>query len=353
MASILFLIFCQLVLSYYLVKFKHSFNFFEYRGLQKSHEGFTPRVGGMIIIIFSYAYVFFADQNSILFTYEVLIGTVLIFLFGLKEDLFGNVSPITRFLILIISSFIFIFNSESFPELNINVMEEFYDFKLFKIIFYVLALTALANGTNMIDGMNGLGGFSILSMIISIIVLSYIHDSLELVLTCLLIILATSIFLIFNFPKGFMFMGDTGAYWLGWITGIIILKFFSANPQISLWTVVLITSYPMTEVIFSFIRKYLSGYSPFDADHKHIHIKLFFAMGGSEGDENKKKLYNALVTICLMPLWFIPLTFVTLIDQFPFLLFIALIIQIFIYMAFYFILPDPDKKKYLTIFKKY
>ena len=353
MVSIVFLIFCQLLLTYYLVKFKHSFNFFEYRGLQKSHEGFTPRVGGIIIIIFSYAYIFFMEENSIIFNYEVLIGTILIFLFGLKEDLFGNVKPITRFFILIISSFIFIFTSESFPELNINVMEEFYDFKLFKIIFYVLALTALANGANMIDGMNGLGGFSIISMIVSIIILSYIHNSSELIITCIFILLATSIFLIFNFPKGLIFMGDTGAYWLGWITGIIILKFFSANPQISLWTVVLITSYPMMEVIFSFIRKYLSGYSPFDADHRHIHIKLFFAIGGSENDENKKKLYNSLVTICLMPLWFIPLTFVAWIDQFPYLLFVAIVIQIVIYFSYYLILPNPDKKKYLAIFKKY
>ena len=277
-------------------------------------------------------------------------GSVIILIVGLKEDILGNVSPITRLITILVASLIFISNLDSYPILNFNLFNDVYEYKLFKIIFYVLAISALANGVNMIDGMNGLASFSVISMLSSIVLLSFIFEEYELIKTSIYIILAIIGFMVFNFPKGLIFMGDTGAYWLGWVTGLLIIKLFSINGNISTWCVVLITSYPIIEVLFSAIRKIINGYSPFEADHKHIHIKLFFAISKNKDNSN---LLNGLVTICLMPLWFIPLSLVAWIDKFPILVLFSILLQISIYLIYYFILPDPDKKEYLKLFNKY
>lgn len=350
MITLIFVFFIQFIVTYYVIKFKDIFEINKYTGLQKSHEGFTPRLGGVIIVIFSYIYEIAFNQNSILFNLDILIGSLILLLIGLKEDLLGNVKPITRFIAIIIATFLFIYNLENFPTLNINLFNEFYEFKLFKIIFYVLAISTLTNGTNMIDGMNGLAGFTALSMFSSIILISFLYNEFELVRTCLVIIISIIGFMIFNFPKGLIFMGDTGAYWLGWITGILLIKLFALNDQINTWCLILVVSYPIIEVIFSSLRKIFSGYSPFQADHKHIHIKLFFALSKNKENAN---LINGLVSICLMPLWILPLGMVAWIDRLPILIFVAVFIQLMIYLLYYFILPTPNKKEYLQLFNKY
>lgn len=340
----------QFILLYLLVIKSESFNFYEYDGIQKSHEGFIPRIGGVAIIFFSYLFSYFLFNSSYIFEYEILFGSFIILFIGTKEDLFGNVKASHRFFIILCCSLFVILGLENFPQLNVPIFEEFLKFRIIEIIFFVFALSALTNGINIIDGVNGLAGFSVISMFLGLIILGLIYNDSQIILMSLGIIVPISIFLIFNFPLGKIFLGDAGAYWLGWILGIFIIKFFAENSNISTWCAVLIVSYPILEVIFSFVRKFLVNRSPFEADHKHIHVKLFFAM---KSDKDNQKYISSLVSICLMPLWLIPISLLAWVEKYPVLVFLSILMQIILYLLYFFILPTPDKKLLYKLKQKY
>lgn len=348
--SYLILIITQFII-YYLIHIKSElFNFYNYDGIQKSHEGFVPRIGGLVILVYSYLFVLINKFETYLLDWQVILGSLMIALVGTKEDLFGNVKPLYRFLIILFCSFLFILSLDSFPVVSVPVFEEFLNFRLIEIIFYVFALSALTNGINIIDGANGLAGLSLIAMFLGLIILGMIYSNYEIVIMCLSIIIPICVFLIFNFPFGKIFLGDAGAYWLGWILGVFIIKFFAKHPEISSWCAVVIVSYPIMEVLFSFIRKFLDNRSPFDADHKHIHIKLFFSINSSK--ENKH-LISSLVTICLMPLWFVPICLLAWIDKFSYLVLLIITMQLILYFLYYFILPTPDRKVLAALVPKF
>jgi len=348
--SYIIIILTQFII-YYLIHIKSElFNFYDYVGIQKSHEGFVPRIGGLIIMIYSYVFVFFNKVDSYLLDWPVFVGSILIILIGTKEDLFGNVRPLYRFLIILICSTIFIISLEKFPTISIPIFEEFLSIRIIEVAFYVIAISALTNGINIIDGANGLAGLSLVAMFFGLIILGSIYKDYKIIVMCLFIIIPICIFLIFNFPLGKIFLGDAGAYWLGWILGVFIIKFFAEHPEISTWCAVIIVSYPIMEVIFSFIRKFLDNRSPFDADHKHIHIKLFFSINSN--NENKNFI-SSLVTICLMPLWFVPISLLAWIDKFSYLVLLCISMQLILYFLYFFILPTPDRKVLASLIPKF
>lgn len=332
-----------------IIHFKKYIKFYDYKNIQKAHSGFVPRLGGFSIILSTYLSIYIFFEESFLLKQSILFSTFLILIVCTKEDLFGNVKASIRFITIFISSFLVIYNLDSLPRHQIPVFEFIFEFRLLEIIFYSLALTAIANGINMIDGTNGLAALTTLSMILSMIIVSISNEEYLIIENLLVIASVTLTFLFFNFLFGSIFLGDTGAYWLGWINGILLIYFFSANEHITTWSAILISSYPIIEVSFSMIRKILKNKSPFKADHNHIHTKLYFLL--KKNNENQKS-FNSLTTICLMPLWFIPVSVVAWVDKVPVLVLFALLIQFIIYLMYYFILPSPPKNK-VDIYNKY
>lgn len=332
-----------------IIHFKTYLKFYNYTDIQKAHSGFIPRLGGFSIIISTYISIYIFLKDSILLEKSILIGSLLILVICTKEDLLGNVKARIRFIAIFIASFIVIYNFGNLPQHQIPIFEFIFEIKLLEILFYSLALTAIANGVNLIDGTNGLAAFTTLSMILSMIIISISNEEYLIIKNLLVLATVTLTFLFFNFLFGSIFLGDTGAYWLGWINGILLIYFFAANEHITTWSVILISSYPIIEVSFSMIRKILRNKSPFAADHNHIHTKLFFLL--NKNNENNKS-FNSLSTICLMPLWFIPVSVVAWVDKVPILVLFAVIIQIGIYLTYYFVLPAPPKNK-VKFYNKY
>lgn len=336
----LFLFLLQCLVYYFVTVYKHKFIFYNYTDIQKSHKGFTPRVGGIIIIVMSYLYLIFLDSDTVLLETNIIIGSLLIFLIGLKEDLFGNTKPILRLVVILFSSFLAIISFDSYPEINIPYFQELFNYRFFVIFFYTIGLSAFANAINLIDGVNGLATLTIKSVIIGLIILGFIGNELKYTNTLIILIMVNTSFLIFNFPFGKIFLGDTGAYWLGWITGILLLKIFSNTNDLQTWSALLLISYPIIELIFSIIRKFLKDFSPFKADANHLHTKLYFLLTKQENNV----LLNSLVTLCLMPLWFLPICLVPWIEKIPNLAFFAILFQIILYGSYYLIIPNINKK---------
>ena len=271
----------------------------QYNTVQKIHEGYVPPIGGLVIFIsfylgiFSFSGSFFNNQSYI------FMCSTLILLIGVMEDFSGKIKPIIRLLTIFISSLIFVFYQERLPKIEVPILESILsDIPFAEEVFFAIGLTMVANGMNMIDGVNGLAGMSALSIILAISSILAFYGGLQLYISELFfLMIPLTIFLLFNFPFGKIFLGDAGAYWIGWILGVWIIEIFAKFP-INTWGALLILFYPLYEVIFSFIRKVLCGKSPFLPDVNHLHIKLYFFLKG----KNERSIkFNSFVTVCLMP----------------------------------------------------
>ena len=317
----------------------------EYIAIQKIHDDYVPPFGGLIIFISFYFYLFvFYKQESFFSNFHILIPSLLIIAVSSLEDLFNNVKPLVRFIVIFISSLIYCTLSEALPSIEIWKLGEILkNYSLLNILFFSLCLTALTNGMNMVDGMNGLACITsvcILTTLIALLVLfNYNNIDLKVFIVFLGILL---IFLFFNFPFGKIFLGDAGAYWLGWILGAIVIEIFATTPELNTWMAPLILFYPTIEVFFSTFRKLISRKNPLLPDLDHLHLKLYFLL---KGPVIRKPQFNSFTTLCLMPFWICPILTVVWVQKNTDFALYFLILFTILYISFYFLIPRVENNK--------
>jgi UDP-GlcNAc:undecaprenyl-phosphate GlcNAc-1-phosphate transferase len=314
-----------------------------YKATQKIHLAETPRLGGLIILIVLTLYTSLHADDKIAFILKpCLISMIPLSIMALKEDLFHNVKPILRLIGLLMSGalFITIFNGP-YPHFEEIFFETWLKNYLVILIFYALALSGLANGSNLTDGVNGLCSLIFLSILGSLLFLAYqvTDDTLAMLFLIIMVLIAT--FLIFNYPWGKIFLGDLGAYAIAFLTGMLTIIFFGRHPEISPWFPVLILIYPMTEVVFSMLRRFYGRQSVLAADTKHLHIKIFYFL---RKVPQYKRYANPSVTPLLTFLWIYPLIVTPWAFKKPPLILFFILFFWLAYGALYFAIPNQDKK---------
>ena len=317
---------------------KNINNSLQIKSIQNIHYGHISRLGGLILLI-SYiillTYITFKYDNS--FLLNILLFGLPFIIIILIEDFFQNISPVIRFVFLLLSSLIFcIYGIKSLPIIEIPFVDLFINHPIISVIFYTLCITAFINGVNFVDGTNGLAALTILSCQLCLLFLALIlsdFDNAKIIVYSLSILTA---FIFLNYPFGKIFLGDLGAYFIGWITAIMTIKIMVDNPEIPNWGAVTILSYPIIEVLFSFFRKILNKKNPFYPDREHLHLKLFFILES----KIKNNLYaNSLVAPFLALIWLTPLVILPWVYENKFLVIISVVVQIIIYYFFYILIP--------------
>jgi UDP-N-acetylmuramyl pentapeptide phosphotransferase/UDP-N-acetylglucosamine-1-phosphate transferase len=144
------------------------------------------------------------------------------------------------------------------------------------ILLTCFAVAGVANAYNIIDGYNGLVG------VVSIIVLlglGYIANKVgdsQIQNVSLAMVGAISGFLVLNFPRGLIFLGDGGAYLIGFVIAELSILLVVRNPAVSVWCPLLLSFYPIFETIFSIYRKKIvRGFSPAVPDGLHLHMLIY------------------------------------------------------------------------------
>jgi len=95
-------------------------------------------------------------------------------------------------------------------------------------------------------------------------------------------------FLIWNYPRGLIFLGDGGAYFIGYMIGALSVTMLARHPNVSAWFPLLLCIYPVFETLFSIYRKkFVRGTSPGAPDGVHLHMLVYkrlvrWAVGSSE-----------------------------------------------------------------------
>ena len=312
-----FLFLSLLLLSYFWQKAFNFFRFKSYEGKQRVHLNEIPRLGGFLIFTFLIL-IFLKDFERSSLLYDLLISCVPILIVGIKEDIFHNTSNHARLIGMTLSIILFFtIHPMIFPKIDFPVFGEIISNYYVSFPFFLFASLVIINGTNLIDGMNGLMVFSTLSQLVALLFLTGLTADYEISKVVVMLIIPILMFLFFNFPLGKIFIGDFGAYFIGFIISMIVIILFGRNPQLLSWNAVLILFYPSIELLFSFIRKiFFDKIGSQTADNKHLHTLLFY---------NYKKRFlsvsiaNNLTTLSLVIFWAAPLLIFVGADDFFFI----------------------------------
>ena len=207
-------------------------------GPQKFHKFPVPRIGGISIAIGIAASILFRLQSNSGSIIEVtlLVCAMLAFAIGLAEDLTKKIGIKTRLTFIATAAGIAAFYlGAQIGRLDIPGIDHLLTLPGIAIIFSIFAITGLANAYNIIDGFNGLASMVGFLTLIGLTYISYeVGDPLMMYL-CLVMAVSILGFFFWNFPRGLIFLGDGGAYLIGFWIGTTTIMLVSRHPNISPW----------------------------------------------------------------------------------------------------------------------
>jgi UDP-N-acetylmuramyl pentapeptide phosphotransferase/UDP-N-acetylglucosamine-1-phosphate transferase len=245
-------------------------------GAQKFHTKPVPRVGGVpIFTALAVATLMMWWQGTI----ELRNGAAILlcaapaFAVGLIEDFTKKVQPASRMIAVCLSALLsWAILDVQISRVDIPWIDAALKFAFPAMLLTVFAVAGIANAINIIDGFHGLA----LMMFIAIGFVAHLTDD-ALVLT-LAFASAGALLGVFawNYPKGRIFLGDGGAYLVGFMLAQCGILLFHRNPEVSPWFAVLVLGYPTVETLFSAYRKkLLRKISPMHPDRAHLHMLVF------------------------------------------------------------------------------
>mgnify|MGYP001161475385 CR=1 FL=1 len=265
---------------------------------QAFHEKPISRIGGVgcFVSLMIFIWIYYLLYNEILYEY-IFIGLSL-FLIGYLDDLKFKLSPNLRLIFMIIFLLFFInYFSVEVQNLDIFFLKFWLENKILSNIFVLICFLFVVNGANLIDGFNGLLCINliIVNSVLLFLNLNGNHLEFAFFLTGQIIILVA--FLLFNFPKAKIFLGDSGSYLLGSIVALNVIFTNNLNPQISSFFFCILLFYLFFEVFFSFIRKIYQKKSPVQPDDIHLHMLSFKKIDNGLESEKANYLNSTLINL--------------------------------------------------------
>jgi UDP-GlcNAc:undecaprenyl-phosphate GlcNAc-1-phosphate transferase len=167
-----------------------------------------------------------------------------------------------------------VLDSLNFP---VHVGDWAFTFTVFADLVTVIWVVTMVNAFNWIDGVPGMANASAAVSSFILLLLSlrpdfhYVDQTLSITLSAIILGLSLG-FLIFDFPKPKMLMGDTGSMLLGFLLAVTALI---SGGKIA--TTILVLGFPILDFLFTILRRLFKGQSPFRGDLFHFHHRLLKA----------------------------------------------------------------------------
>lgn len=249
-------------------------------GVQKVHAQAVPRVGGVSIflsVLVCGAVTMWRVPMLGQWIMLLLICSTAAFYGGIVEDFTQRVSPLRRLLLTMLAAVLGFYLLDA----RIERIDWINSVWLLKHVWIALPLTVLAvagiaHAVNIIDGFNGLASMVAICMLLSLGYVALQVNDMFVLVAALIVAGACAGFLVWNYPVGLIFLGDGGAYFIGFMLAELTVLLVMRNPQVSTWYAALLLIYPTFETLFSVYRRlFLRGKSPGMPDGIHLHSLIF------------------------------------------------------------------------------
>lgn len=250
------------------------------RDNRRVHKVPTPRLGGLAIFIgFMAGLLYLVDIDSKMF--GVLIGAAIIITLGFFDD----IKPLPakfKFAVQVAAAMIAIHSGVIIPRvsnpLHFIIGGEYIKFGIWAYPLTLVWIVGVTNAINLVDGLDGLAaGISAISattlFVAAISTQQYATAPLAALLAA-----STLGFLPYNFNPAKIFMGDTGALFLGYMLSVIsVMGVLKGAAALSILVPIFAIGLPIYDTLFAMVRRTLSGKSMMEADKGHLHHKLLDA----------------------------------------------------------------------------
>ena len=256
----------------------------DFSGPQKFHRHAVPRIGGLGIVaglVAAAAFLWFTDVAAARMVALLLICGLPAFAAGLIEDLTKTVSPRQRLLAVAASAVLAVWLMDAVvTRTGIPGLDSVMSWPIAAAALTVFGVVGFANSVNIIDGFNGLASMCVVIMLGALCYVAFQSDDRLVATLALASIGAVLGFFIWNFPAGLIFLGDGGAYFLGFLVAEVSILLLVRNPgEVSPLFPLLVCIYPVIETLFSiYRRRYLRALPPTMPDGIHLHSLVYRRM---------------------------------------------------------------------------
>ena len=207
----------------------------------------------------------------------LLLAAMPVFVAGVVDDFTQNVRPAIRLAAAFVSAALGGFLLSTWVvRLDVPLVDAAFAVPAVAIVFSLVLVAGLINAFNIIDGFNGLAGGVASLILLGIAYVAFKAGDLLVLTASLTAIGAIAGFMLFNFPRGLIYLGDGGAYLIGFWIGELLILLVTRNPKVSAWFPVLLCSYPVCEMLFSIYRRaYVRRSHPDMPDMAHLHHLIY------------------------------------------------------------------------------
>lgn len=241
---------------------------------RKVHSRIMPRLGGLAIYVaFIAAYFVISPALDSLQTdvvFGLIVGGSIIVLVGALDDRF-DLSPKIKLLgqiiaagVVVNSGVVIDFISVPFGDLSISLTW----LAIPLTIFWIVGVT---NAINLIDGLDGLSAGVSAIAISTMLVLALMMGNITVVLLSVILLGSIVGFLFYNFHPAKIFMGDSGALFLGFSLATLSILGFKQATVVSLLIPIMILGVPLSDTFFAIMRRWVNHLPISAADKSHLH----------------------------------------------------------------------------------
>lgn len=316
-------------------------------GPQKFHTSPVPRVGGVGVFAGLWAAAgsaWLAGWADAAMALLLLVSAVPAFAAGLAEDLTKKVTPRVRLLACALSAGLAAVSLGALIDrADVVWLDQLVEWAPWiTVVLTLVGVAGVANSVNIIDGFNGLASMCVMLILLALAFVAWqVGDTfvLRLTLACVAAVLG---FFVLNYPAGLVFLGDGGAYLLGFLMAELAVLLVHRNAEVSPMFGLMVCIYPIFETLFSMVRRKLRRgrrRSTWEPDGIHLHSLLFrrvvrWAVGGAPNAKslNRRNSMTSPYLWALCGLSILPA--VTFYDDTPVLL-VCLFVFAFTYVGLY------------------
>ncbi len=243
---------------------------------RRMHDHPIPRLGGLAIFAgFIVSVLLFAQVDRPL--RGILLGACLIVAVGVVDDSHPLGAGV-KFILQIVAALIAVWHGVIIQTIANPIPfsgKPYWDFGVMAIPITVIWIVAVTNSVNLIDGLDGLAdGVSTIGAV-TMLIIALMMGNLEMAVICAALVGACLGFIPYNRNPAKIFMGDTGATFLGYILATVsVTGLFKLYAVISFIVPFIILGFPIFDTASAFTRRILKGQNPMKADRSHTHHKL-------------------------------------------------------------------------------
>src|SRR5699024_9837832 len=236
---------------------------------RKVHTEIMPRIGGLAIYVsFMLGYLILrpTDEHAI----GILIGSFIIILTGFLDDLL-EITAKAKFTGQLLAAFVVVlWGGLQIEFINLPFGGQL-EFSFLSIPITIIWIVGITNAINLIDGLDGLAAGVSTIALISLSIMAVIMGDYFVLVMALMLAVSTFGFLFYNFYPAKIFMGDTGALFLGYMISVLALLGFKNVAVISLIIPIMILGVPISDTFFAIVRRVRMKQKIFDPDKSHLH----------------------------------------------------------------------------------